>query len=45
MLILSDWEDQGVLLQHLVEAEQAEHDLQWDHQVPGKGPLQKPTFR
>ena len=45
MLIVSDWEDQGDLLQHPAQAEQAEHDLQRDHQVPGQGPLQKPIVR
>ena len=45
ILIVLDWEDQGVLLQHSAEAEQAEHDIEWDHKVPGSGPLQKPAAR
>ena len=45
ILIILDWEDQGVLLQHSAEAEQTEHDIEWDHKVPGSGPLQKPTVR
>ena len=45
LLIASDWPDQGFLLQHPVEAEPAELDIERDLKVPGTGPLQKPAVR
>ena len=45
LLIASDWADQGFLLQHPVEAEPTELDIERDLKVPGTGPLQKPTVR